>query len=334
MLKYVSKIAMDMLPSVAATIIGAYIVNHYIVARPASDAPATAAVSSVNPKKVTAKADSKPAETSSEVSHLPEAGVRAKGISEKAISEKTASEKAASEKVASEKAAFEKVASEKAASEKAALEKPAAEKPTEKSADKPAETASIPADPRRHQAGPREKTAAKTVPAPAVVPAAVATPDVATPNTAPPVEAAIAPEDRVNANEIARVTLERLRGTNEGSTHTMEASRTPDPPRLVSNPPAAAPAVRPLPPPIMVSTPGNDRFDAAPGSPRNPPYAAAAPADDPRRPTPPADIPTAPPLDLRAEAVEPPPAHTNVAEDMLSSMKSVFHAVLPKPSPD
>lgn len=166
------------------------------------------------------------------------------------------------------------------------------------------------------------------------MPAAVATPDVATPNTAPPVEAAIAPEDRVNANEIARVTLERLRGTNEGSTHTMEASRTPDPPRLVSNPPAAAPAVRPLPPPIMVSTPGNDSFDAAPGSSRNPPYAAAAPADDPRRPTPPADIPTAPPLDLRAEAVEPPPAHTNVAEDMLSSMKSVFHAVLPKPSPD
>jgi hypothetical protein len=309
MLKYVSKIAMDMLPSVAATIIGAYIVNHYIVARPASDAPAAAAVSSVNPKKVTAKADSKPAETSAEVSHLPEAGVRAKGISEKAISEKTASEKAA-------------------------LEKPAAEKPTEKSADRPAETASIPADPRRHQAGPREKTAARTVPAPAVVPAAVATPNVATPNTAPPVEAAIAPEDRVNANEIARATLERLRGTNEGPTQTMEASRTPDPPRLVSNPPAAAPAVRPLPPPIMVSTPGNDRFDAAPGSSRNPPYAAAAPPHDPPPPTPPADIPTAPPLDLRAEAVEPPPAHTNVAEDMLSSVKSVFHAVLPKPSPD
>jgi hypothetical protein len=325
MLKYFSKIAMDMLPSVAATIIGAYIVNHYIVARPASDAPAATAVSSVNPKKVTAKADSKPAETSSDVSNLPEAGVRAKGISEKAISEKATSEKAAAAKVAAEKAA-----SEKAATEKASLEKPAAEKPAEKSADKPAETASIPADSRRHQSGPREKTAAKTVPVPAV-----ATPDVAAPNTAPPVEAAVAPEDRVNANEIARVTLERLRGTNEGPTRTMEAAHTPDPPRLVSNPPAATPVVRPLPPPIMVSTPGNDRFDSTPGSSRNPPYAAAAPTDDPRRPTPPAEIPTAPPLDLRAEAAEPPPpAHTNVAEDMLSSMKSVFHAVLPKPSPE
>jgi hypothetical protein len=341
MLKYFSKIAMDILPSVTATIIVAYIVNHYIVARPATDAPAAAAVSSVNPKKVTAKADSKPAETSSDLSNLPEVGVRAKGISEKAISEKAASEKAASEKVASEKvaserAATERAATEKAASEKAALEKSAAEKPTEKPADKPAETASIPADSRRHQSGPREKTVAKTVPVPAVVPT-VATPDVATPNTAPPVEAAIAPEDHVNANEIARVALERLRGTSEGQAHTMEASRTPDTPRLVSNPPAAAPAVRPLPPPIMVSTPGNDRFDSTPGSSRNPPpYAAAAPADDPRRPTPPADIPTAPPLDLRAEAVEPPPAraHTNVAEDMLSSVKSVFHAVLPKPSSD
>jgi hypothetical protein len=318
MLKYFSKIAMDILPSVAATIIGAYIVNHYITAKPAPDSPAAAAMSLANPKKATAKADSKPSETSSDLANLPEAGVRAKGISEKAISEKAASEKAASEK---------------AASERAALEKSAAEKALEKPADKPAETASIPADTRRHQAGPREKTAAKTVPAPVVVPA-VATPEVATPNAVSPVEAAIAPDDHLNANEIARVTLERLRGSNEGPSRTQEATRTPDTPRLVSTPPASAAAVRPLPPPIMVSTPGTDRFDSASGPSQNPPYAATAPSDDPRRPTPPADIPTAPPLDLRAEAGEPPRAHTNVAEDMLSSMKSVFHAVLPKPSQD
>ncbi len=314
MLKYFSKITMDILPSVAATIIGAYIVNHYITAKPAADAPA-AAVSSANPKKVTSKPDSK---QRSEVANLPEAGVRAKGISEKAISEKIASEKAASQKAALEKAA----------SEKAALEKSAAEK----SADKPAETASIPADTRRHQSGPREKTAAKAVPAPVVVPA-VATPGVAAPTAASPVEAAIGPDDHLNANEIARVTLERLRGINEGPSRTMEAARTPDAPRLAPNPPVSAPVVRPLPPPIMVSTPGNDRFDPATAS-QNPPYGAAAPTDDPLRPTPPADIPTAPPLDLRAEAAEPPPArpHTNVAEDMLSAAKSVFHAVLPKPN--
>ena len=65
-----------------------------------------------------------------------------------------------------------------------------------------------------------------------------------------------------------------------------------------------------------------------------PPYPAAARIDDPRRPTPPADIP-----DSRSRSIcgprrrEPPPKsqeHTKVAEDMLSAAKSVFHAVLPK----
>jgi len=64
-----------------------------------------------------------------------------------------------------------------------------------------------------------------------------------------------------------------------------------------------------------------------------PPYAGAARIDDPRRPTPPADIPevSSRPLDLHAEATEPSAQeHTTVAEDMLSAAKSVFHAVLPK----
>ena len=43
MLKYVSKFTMDILPSVVATIIGAYIVNHYIATKPATDAPVAAA---------------------------------------------------------------------------------------------------------------------------------------------------------------------------------------------------------------------------------------------------------------------------------------------------
>src|ERR1039458_2980587 len=85
MLKYVSKIALDILPSVVATIIGAYIVNHYIVTRPGADAPVAAAVSSVDPKKADAKNDAKPSETSADVASFPEPGVRAKGISEKSI---------------------------------------------------------------------------------------------------------------------------------------------------------------------------------------------------------------------------------------------------------
>ena len=51
--------------------------------------------------------------------------------------------------------------------------------------------------------------------------------------------------------------------------------------------------------------------------------------------TPPADIPVpviAPPLDLRADggATMPRPKKANVADEMLSGMKSMFHSVLPK----
>ena len=144
MLKYVSKFALDILPSVVATIIGAYIVNHYIVAKPGPDAPVAAAVSTTEPK-----ADAKGAteaatasETSSGVANIPEPGVKAKGISEKAIHEKSA-----------------------------------AEKPAERSADKPAETASIPVETRRHQ--PREKAIAKSIPAPVQASAPVSVPVVA-----------------------------------------------------------------------------------------------------------------------------------------------------------
>jgi hypothetical protein len=305
MLKYVSKFALDILPSVVATIIGAYIVNHYIVTRPGPYAPVAAAVSTVEPKaeaRTAAKAapEAAKAEISTDVANIPEPGVRAKGISEKAI-----------------------------------LERSAVEKPAEKSADKPAETASIPVDTKRHPAAPREKAVAKAVPAPvqapapAVVPVVVA--PVAAPNPAPAVEAAIAPEEHRDANDLARAAIERLRANDRANDSVPraqetaripdapripDASRLPDPPRIVS-----APAVRPLPPPIMVSTPASEAFDATTGSVR---------VDDPRRPTPPADIPASRPLDLHAEAVDPAPRpRTNVAEDMLLAAKSMIHAVLP-----
>jgi hypothetical protein len=314
MIKYVSKFAMDILPSVAATIIGAYIVNHYITAKPGTDAPIAAAVSSADPKKVDLKADAKPSETSSDVANLPEAGVRAKGI-------------------------------------KAIFEKPQAEKPQDKSqdksADKPAETASIPVDTRRHQPPAlreKEKTAIRTIPltAPPTVPPATsaAAPVVAAPNAAPAapaVEAAIVPEERRDANDLARAAIERLRGGNDGTPRAQDAvripdaTRVPDPPRI-----AVAPPVRPLPPPIMVSTsPSGETFGSTvPSTQVNPPNPTAARIDDPRRPVPPADIPDARPLDLQAEASEtpPPPArqHTTVAQDVLSAAKSVFHSVLPQ----
>jgi hypothetical protein len=314
MLKYVSKLAMDILPSVVATIIGAYIVNHYIVTKPGADAPVAAAISPADPKKADA--------ASTDVANLPAAGVRAKGISEKAIFEKSAAVKSTEkpQEKSAEKSAEKSV-----------------EKSLEPSGDKPAETASIPVETRPHSTAPREKTAIRTIPLTATAPVVQPAAAVAAPNPPPTAEAAIAPEDHRDANDLARAAIERLRGSNGGSPRVQETNRAPESPRTVAAPqtPAvavSAPGLRPLPPPIMVSAPPADSFGPAAGPSPAQPYSNSARIDDPRRPTPPADIPPASPLDLNAGGSADPSAreHTNVAEDMLLAAKSMFHSVLPQ----
>ena len=304
MLKLASKFAMDIFPSVIATILGAYIVNHYINTKPPAGSPATAAAistadpkSMADPKKAVSKADSK----SADLGNMPEPGVRAKGISEKSIIDKSSADKSVTEK------------------------------PADK-ADKPSETASIPptapADTRRHQPAPREKAASKAPPAAEKA----AEPVVAAPVTAPPADTAATPD----ANDLARAAIERLRGT-EPAPRVQESARVPEPPKAAdkateparvmatptapapaSVPVAAAPSLQPLPPPIMVSTPP---LDTKP---------AAVRVDDPLRPTPPADIPDAQaPLDLRADATDRPAKRPSVADDVLSATKKLFNSVLP-----
>jgi hypothetical protein len=296
MLKLVSKFAMDIFPSVIATILGAYIVNHYINNRPPAADATAAAMSTADPKKAVSKADTKPAEKSADLGNIPEPGVRAKGISEKSIIDKSAADKASFDK---------------------AIDK----------ADKPAETASIPpsapaADTRRHQPAPRDKAASKTVPAP--TPAAE--PVVAAPVIATPVEATATPD----ANDLARAAIERLRGAEPAAPRPQAAEppKAPEPPRVaaipaapapVSAPVVVAPSLQPLPPPILVSTP--------PAETRQP----VARTDDPLRPTPPADIPDPhAPLDLRADAAAQPAKRPSVADDVLSATKKLFKSVLPK----
>jgi hypothetical protein len=312
MLKYVFKFGLDILPSVVATIIGAYIVNHYIATKPAANAPVSASASTAEPKNADARTDSKPSEAAAATGSIREPGVKARGISEKGMLEKTAGEKPA------------------VVEKPAVLEKPAVfEKPSEKSAEKPADTASIPVEKRRHQPSPREKAVARSVVAP-IQPSTTAVtvaPVVSATNTVPQPESVVAPEDRRDANELARAAIERLRGASDASPRAKEPARVPETTGLVSGspvpPPVMSPApIRPLPPPIVVSTPSTETL---------PP----AVADEPRRPSPPADIPTgsasSAPLDLRAESVQPQiRPHTSVAEEMLMAAKSVFHSVLPK----
>ncbi|AMA60354.1 hypothetical protein [Bradyrhizobium sp. CCGE-LA001] len=313
MLKYLAKISMDIFPSVLATIIGAYIVNHYINAKPAPDAPAAVTA------PAQAGSEGKPTDTA----NLPAPGVKAKGVSEKGVSEKSVTDKAAAEKPADHQPAAETKAADVA----------------------PAETGP------RGRTPSREKAAAKSNPAPAA-------PAVVEANSAP--AASPAPD----ANDLARAAIERLRKSPEGraaegrssepkssepkSSETKsaetkpaerpaepavrEAARTPETPRVISAEPSM---VRPLPPPITVSTPSSEAYGNGGASQGSPPYTASIGKDDPTRVTPPADIPVpviAPPLDLRADAggALPRPKKTNVADEMLSGMKSMFQAVLPK----
>jgi hypothetical protein len=295
MLKYLTKISMDIFPSVVATIIGAYIVNHYINAKPAPDTPAAAVAPAPTTK------DGKPAE----VANLPAPGVKAKGIAEKNVMDKPAAEKSADKPA----------------------DQPAENKPAEAA---PAETAAAPATPRGRQPSAREKAVAKSSPAPAVAApvaeansASAASPTAATPD----------------ANDLARAAIERLRKSPEKSPEAapQETARAPEAPHIQEAPrvvTVAPSVVRPLPPPITVSTPPAEAYGGGASSPANPPYTASVGSDDTNRLTPPADIPVpviAPPLDLRADAGSSMPRpKTNVADEMLSGVKSMFHAVLPK----
>jgi hypothetical protein len=290
MLKYLTKFALDVLPSVVATILGAYIVNHYINAKSDADAPTAAVVSTADPKNQDAK-NQKADPKSVEIAKIPEPGVKAKGISERAMIEKSAAEGPAEVK-------------------------PVESKPTENkpSEVKPAEAASLPAETRRPPAAPREKAVARATPAPVASPVPVS------------VETSATPEERRDANDLARAAIERLRGATANS---QDANRVPDQPRSqdASRTVGVSP-VRPLPPPVVVAAPSSDGNYAG-----SPPYTASIRNDDPNRPTPPAEIPTPPPLDLRAAANEAASAKDRakaVAEDMLSAAKSMFHTVLPQ----
>lgn len=228
MLNYLKKFAVEIVPSVAATVIGAYIVNHYISAKPAAEPPA-AAVSTVQPKSgapEAGKTDAGKTEAKAipeiEIAGIPASGVKAKGISEKALLERNA------------------------AADKAVVPEKPAEKSADKPVDKPAETtASLPPETKR----------------PAAVRSAKASPVTA----AAPAEAS-ASEDRRDANDLARAAIERLRGHGETpprmqpAPRVPEVARAPEEPRVVVAPPSA---VHPLPPPIMVATPSEVADSAA-----------------------------------------------------------------------
>ena len=291
MLKYLTKFALDVLPSVVATILGAYIVNHHINTKSDTDAPAAAMVAPANPSAK--KGGGKPVETAK----IPEPGIKAKGISERAMIEKSVSEGLAVVRPTEAKPTEAKPAEAKPSEAKSTEAKSTEVKPVE---EKPVEAKSV--EPKSVEPKPTE-----------------------TANASSEARRAGSPrEERRDANDLARAAIERLR--NSTANVSESGARTQEAPRAVGTSP-----IRPLPPPITVSTPPADAYNAPPSA--NPPYTASIRNDDPNRPTPPAEIPSPPPLDLRAAANEAASARDRakaVAEDMLSAAKSVFHTVLPQ----
>lgn len=323
MLKYLAKISMDIFPSVLATIIGAYIVNHYINARPAADTPAA----------VVAPADAGKNGKPADVANLPAPGVKAKGVSEKSMSDKGAPDKPAAEKPAETKAADvapgeasrgRSPAHDKAVAKSTPAAPTAAPVVETNSAPAAASPAATPdandlarAAIERLRKSPEGKAAEKA----AEAKSAETRPSEIKPSEIKPFE--IKPSEARSSETKA---AERM-----SEPAVQEASRIPEAPRNVTAVPSM---LRPLPPPINVSTPSPEAYGDGGASQANPPYTASVGNDDPNRLTPPADIPVpviAPPLDLRADAgATTPRPKTNVADEMLSGMKSMFHAVLPK----
>lgn len=252
MLKLLTKIATDILPSVVATVIGAYIVNHYMTDKPAADVPA-AANSVPDPQKADAGAIKASAS---------EAGAPARGVVEKGTMEKPTAEG------------------------------PVEAKPIEAKASegKPAEPGSgaAPILPPHHQLVTHDRRVAKAANAPVA---------------APPVEPAA--DEHRSAVELAKAAIERLRGT--GGKEPVRPAAT-----------AGISVVRPLPPPITVTMPASDY-----------PRPATARPNDPNRPSPPADIPQPPELRADEAAALPRDNASNIADDMLSAARSMFHVVLP-----
>lgn len=128
--KLFTKYFLEVIPSIVATVVGAYIVTHYINAKTEADKPKAAVAAPADTAKdapQTLKAD-EAGDRPATAAKAEAARLKAEKLAaEKAAAERAAADRAENAKRAAEKAA-EKLAAEKVASEKAAAEKPAAEK--------------------------------------------------------------------------------------------------------------------------------------------------------------------------------------------------------------
>lgn len=122
-------------------------------------------------------------------------------------------------------------------------------------------------------------------------------------------------ETNRDPNDVLRAAVERVRAAEPSRAQSAPQVAAPLPPATTVTPQAATTAVNLNGPAVTGSLPSNS-------STRSTRYGE-------RVPSPPGEIPTAP-VDLSADADSPQTARPNVAEDVLSGVRSMFHAVLPR----
>jgi len=125
--KLFTKYILEVVPSIVATVVGAYIVTHYINAKSDADKPKTEAAAPADTSKIVAPQTLKSDDAAADKAAKADAAKAdaAKADAAKAKADKVAADKAAAERAASDRAeaAAKKTAADKLASDKAASEK-------------------------------------------------------------------------------------------------------------------------------------------------------------------------------------------------------------------
>jgi hypothetical protein len=293
MLKYVSKFVSDILPSVIATIIGAYIVNHYIVTKP--EAPVAAAVETKKGDDTsTARSDAKSGDAPAETASLPDPG-KVKGAPDKSAADK---------------------AFDKSADKPTARHQPA---PRDKGVAKAATPVTPPVSSTSVNQTPVTTTAS--------IPGTPIEPSPATEERRGATDLARAAIERLRATSEPARPVEVIARAPETSRPQDSLKPPPEAPKVASPIQPLPPAVTIAVPATASVESFNPGVTGSVSSPSNPSYSSNPRNDDLHRPSPPAEIPSRP-IDLHADAGT--PARSTVAEDVLSAAKSVFHAVLPR----
>jgi len=330
MFKYLGNILQTALPSVLATVLGAYIVNQYIN-KPTPPAPPAVIV--VDPKKAEdilppaapAKNDAKA--TAPTEASTPEVTTKSKSVIEKPSPEKApAPEKAVvSEKPVQEKPAVRHQPIPRDKSVTKAPGAPATSVPVTPAATPILAPATAPA-PATNTASP----ALAPTPTPTTVTAPMPTPATAATGTmpAPALPAEGPTKIEPDANDLARAAIERARASDE-------LNRTPEPApqiqeRGIQPEPGLPPSTRiePLPPAVTVTPPGGSYQTEPSEGPVVRPQRSLRPTkqiapDGLSRPTPPADIP-------ETSSSPPNSSRSSVGDDVLSTAKSVIQSVIPR----